>query len=984
MSLGFGVGDFISVLNLANKLRRDFVGAPSQFSSISREVRGLAIILQDVDNQLVGDCLDEVQQEQLREISHSCGILLKQLQDVIEKYQVLECCGTSTQKKARSIWKRISWDPKDIDELRVRLISNVTLLQSFLSVISSQTMAAAQETLEHINQRQESNEKSCILDWLSTVDYSLQQNDLLTRRQEGTGEWLLTSEEYKHWLRTRRAKLFCPGIPGAGKTICSAILVDDLNTRFEDKPDVGIAYIYCNFKRQEEQKAQDLLSSLLKQLSQKRSSLPDAVKDLYSRYKTTSRRPQFDEISKALQSVVSMYSDVFIVVDALDECEFTCRTRVLGEIMKIDVSAGAHVFATSRPTEINDLFKTGGLLEIRAHQDDVRRYLGGNMFKLPGFVRRSTALQEEIMTVISCHVQGMFLLAKLYFESLIGRRSAKSTRTALQELSRGVSDCAHDKAYDKAYDNAIDRIQGQLKEQTDLAMQTLSWLTYARRPLTSLELQHALAIEEGESSFDEENLPEIEDILAVCVGLVTVENERGIIRLVHYTTQEYLERKKDAFFPSAENRISMLCITYISFDIFGSGICETDEAFAERLESHPFYHYVVRHWGDHPKIDASEQASYVRMHSIPKDWTLQFPRHKMGLQLAASQGIEEAVSYFLQHQYPVDMCHNGGWTALQWAISRGYLGVTQLLLTHGADLKGNGELTDNPLATAAARGYGDIVRLLLGRGVDADTPCGLVGTALIAACDGGRLNTVEILLASGANINAESELYGSPLEAAAIGGHWRLVTLLLEKGANPNSQGNEIETALQAASESGREDVVQILLNYHADINRQGGIHGTALIAACVPGHEKIARMLLDNGANVNSEDGAHTSALIAASMNGNHRIVRMLLDRGANINAEHGRGTALITAVAKGQSHVAKMLLDNGADVNGRGKPHGTALHAAAAFGNGQMVQMLLDRGADSTVRAGIYKTPLRAAILRGHQEVASLLKSQREPSKV
>lgn len=237
----------------------------------------------------------------------------------------------------------------------------------------------------------------------------MQQSDLLGRRQEGTGEWLLASEEYKHWLRTPQATLFCPGIPGAGKTICSAILVDDLITRFEDKPDVGIAYIYCNFNRQDEQKAQDLLSSLLKQLSQKRASVPDAVNDLYKRYKTASTRPRFDEISKALRSVVSTYSDVFIVVDAIDECESTCLSRVLGEIMKIHASGGVNVFATSRPMEINNLFKRGAVLEIQAHEDDVRRFLDGNMFRLPGFVSRNAALQEEIMTVISCHVQGMWV-----------------------------------------------------------------------------------------------------------------------------------------------------------------------------------------------------------------------------------------------------------------------------------------------------------------------------------------------------------------------------------------------------------------------------------------------------------------------------------------------------------------------------------------------------------------------------------------------
>lgn len=839
-------------------------------------------------------------------------------------------------------------------------------------------MAATKQTLEQLNQRQENNEQSCILDWLSAADYTLQQSDLLARRQEGTGKWLLDSEEYKHWLRTPRATLFCPGIPGAGKTICSAILVDDLITRFEDKPNVGIAYIYCNFNRQDEQKVQDLLSSLLKQLCQKRKSVPDAVKDLYTRYKATSTRPRFDEISKALQSVTSIYSDVFIVLDAFDECESTCRTRLLDEMMKIHAGAGANVFATSRPTEMSDLFKAGGHLEIRAHEDDVRRYLDGNMYRLPGFVSRNTALQEEIKTVISRHVQGMwvflidgffarnlhysfiprFLLAQLYFESLIGRRSAKSTRTALKELSNG----SHDYAYDKAYDNAMTRIQGQTREQTDLATQTLSWLICARRPLTSLELQHALAIEEGESSLDEENVPEIEDILAVCAGLVTTENETGIIRLVHYTTKEYLERKQDFFFSSAEKEISTLCVSYISFETFGSGVCESDTAMDERFQSHPLYSYAARYWGDHvratkdlhpgvieflkdqPKVEASEQALRATKDAARKYWSQKYLRTMTGLHLAAYFGIQEAVAYFIHHQYPMDICYNGGWTALKWAIARGHLNITQLLLSHGAD-PNKDENTFIPLSFAAQYGQEAIVRLLLERGADVDALCGWYGSALVAACDEDQLEIVEILLDSKADINTESDLYGSPLEAAAKAGHWKLVTFLLEKGAEPNSQGDEIDTVLQSAAFQGQEDIVRILLDHRADVNRQAGCYG---------------------------------NALRAASMNGNQQVVQMLLNSGANINAEHERGTALMAAVEKGQYSIVKMLLDNGADPNGRGRPHGTALHAAAAFGFVQITQVLLDRGADSTIRAGVYRTPLRAAMMRGHREVAALLKRQ------
>ena len=105
----------------------------------------------------------------------------------------------------------------------------------------------------------------------------------------------------------------------------------------------------------------------------------------------------------------------------------------------------------------------------------------------------------------------------------------KAIRTALKDLPTGSE------AYDCAYKEAMERIKGQIPGSAVLAMRVLWWISFSARPLTTLELQHALAVEIGESAIDEENLPEIEDMVSVCAGLVTVDEESGTIRLVHYT-----------------------------------------------------------------------------------------------------------------------------------------------------------------------------------------------------------------------------------------------------------------------------------------------------------------------------------------------------------------------------------------------------------------------------------------------------------------
>jgi hypothetical protein len=113
--------------------------------------------------------------------------------------------------------------------------------------------------VDRLNKRQDEQERRAIADWLTLTDCTTQQSDVIGRRQEGTGQWLLDSKEFLTWLNQSEQTLFCPGIPGAGKTMVTSIVVDHLWTRFQKDASIGIAYLYYNFRRQEEQKPTDLL-----------------------------------------------------------------------------------------------------------------------------------------------------------------------------------------------------------------------------------------------------------------------------------------------------------------------------------------------------------------------------------------------------------------------------------------------------------------------------------------------------------------------------------------------------------------------------------------------------------------------------------------------------------------------------------------------------------------------------------------------------
>lgn len=105
-----------------------------------------------------------------------------------------------------------------------------------------------------------------------------------------------------------------------------------------------------------------------------------------------------------------MYSRVFIVVGALDECQVSdgCQMQFLSEIFSLQAKCGANVFATSRfIPKIVDRFNECVRLEIQADAKDIERYLEGHIGKFPAFVQNDPLLQNEIKTGISKAVGGL-------------------------------------------------------------------------------------------------------------------------------------------------------------------------------------------------------------------------------------------------------------------------------------------------------------------------------------------------------------------------------------------------------------------------------------------------------------------------------------------------------------------------------------------------------------------------------------------------
>jgi Cdc6-like AAA superfamily ATPase len=245
------------------------------------------------------------------------------------------------------------------------------------------------------------------LDWLAPPAYEAQYRDALENRQPSTGQWFLDSQEFTNWVNGDPLTLFCPGIPGAGKTVLASIAIEHLRSAHYGKESC-VAFFYCKYASREDQTAKSLLATLLRQLSGQCASVPESVKEFYTSHKSKGTPPSLDEISHVLSIVISSQSRVFLIVDALDECSDETRRTVVTKIRELQKNTKASFMATSRPLEaIQREFTEDPWLEIRAEKGDVEKYLDSQLVKLSECVRENSMLKRKIQKCISEAIDGM-------------------------------------------------------------------------------------------------------------------------------------------------------------------------------------------------------------------------------------------------------------------------------------------------------------------------------------------------------------------------------------------------------------------------------------------------------------------------------------------------------------------------------------------------------------------------------------------------
>ncbi|KAF4416310.1 hypothetical protein FACUT_12671 [Fusarium acutatum] len=467
--------------------------------------------------------------------------------------------------------------------------------------------------------------------------------------------------------------------------------------------------------------------------------------------------------------------------------------------------------------------------------------------------------------------------------------------TSNQSLSRPLKPSRRKIARD-----ALARANSERPGCHDLAKSVLTWISIARRPLTTSELRHALAIELDETELDECNLPVLEDMLSYCEGLVVVDEKSNIISLVHYTTQEYLHQVRHKWLPDSHKEVALSSLAYLSYDDFAEGACQSDSAFEHRLHKHILLDYCAKNWSDHVRDAIDEEVDEAALEFLEDDrriasavqvrivagyhfqgYSAEVPIKVGAVHIAAQFGLTKIVSQLLDGCAEADVKDDFGRTPLSYAAEYGHKDTVELLMKHAdTDTDSTDEQGRTPLVWAAGHGHVDLLKALLN--CPADNVNSKDSHSQSPLSWAARHLEITMMLAEspGVGIDSKDDFSQTPLSWAAHNGHIGPVAYLLSTSRiSADTPDVDNRTPLSWAAHNGHALVVRLLAS-RSDVNadKKDDNGQSPLSWAAREGHIDVVEFLmtLDN-VQFHAADRRGNTALKWAAWNGYADIVLAL-----------------------------------------------------------------------------------------------------------
>ena len=430
-------------------------------------------------------------------------------------------------------------------------------------------------------------------------------------------EWVLRDPNYLSWWSGKDVcLLWIKGGAGQGKTMMSIGLIEELCQEENQVHSIVVTYFFCQNADNELNTLESLIKGLILRLVNQRVELKESL-----RRRWDSKNGRFDEDVTSWRALWNILLDmldrcssgpsnlkIYIVVDALDECQDSGMTDFLKLIVRhgLDRPTKIKWLLTSRPLQAAEMALLARHNQVQVSlnlnsqhvSQSVQNYIS---FKVDELSQQNThkygkTLTKQVKDELSRKNEGTFLWVSLVCKRLDGVHPA-DVLAMIQDLPPGLH---------PFYDRILHQLNTGPPEIVRQHMRLLRVMMLAYRPLTVEELPNLIDLT------SEDYTSAVGELVDRCTSFVKMRGNN--IEFVHQSARDYL---------GSDNGLSML---------------KSHESF----EHHDIVLRCLVHLSEHLRINLMDLP---RPDSTPESWA---PQTDKGATHQLST-LAYAATFWVQH-----------------------------------------------------------------------------------------------------------------------------------------------------------------------------------------------------------------------------------------------------------------------------------------------------------------------------------------------
>lgn len=524
-----------------------------------------------------------------------------------------------------------------------------------------------------------------------------------------------------------------------------------------ERSGVGMAFFFCTFNEPGSAEPRNIVGSYVEQLGR---LSPSASRDIESKYleqlphiSGERLRPSIDILQKIFIDCSRHFKQIYLFLDGPNESNdpsalLTCLLSIvkLAGNIRLILSSTESLSSRMPPWSSSHL----DIVEMSSGDlnGDIGRYIESCLREHDRLRCLPPHLKQDIKREFIGNADGSFQFVKCQLQSVLMGKTAKEVRTSLANIPQTL---------EQTYCNELMAVP---EDQKYLVRRVMLWLTFCPTPMTERELYEAILIEEESTTIDEDwRLLHPDEILQSCGKLISHGSNSGYVTLAHSSVRSYmvspqlLESPASYFWIDSKMGHSLLlryCLTYLCFDDFRSGYCDSFSDARRRYADWPMLRYSARAFSEFAR--SVSDFDYCT-DSVTRDIIIKLLR-------SSDKPRGGYFGSFIQAFMTGIKPHIKLSSTLYFAAREGLNSVTKLLLKvdgkRDLEVRG-GRRGSTPLHVASAFGNVEVVKTLLEAGADG-TEINEKGEAgLQWASQGGHQEIVDLLLQAGADIRRLNE-----------------------------------------------------------------------------------------------------------------------------------------------------------------------------------------------------------------------------------